>query len=123
MFLFMNQFIFQGFKKQTKLHWVKIYFGTPTYNLVTKDVKANFEAKVSAIGGTLGILMGFSMLSAVEIIFFVAKASLSLARKLFGKLIEKKNRVSLFTGGNKENVNVELKCCSVQFHVLFHLTR
>ena len=117
----MNKFIIQGLKIKTKLHWVKIYFATPTSNLVTKDEKTNFEAKLSAIGGTLGLLMGFSMLSAVEIIFFLAKALISLARILFRKLIEK-NRVSLLRGGREQDVNLEHKCCSGQLHALGHLT-
>ena len=62
--------------------------------------------------------MGFSMLSAVEIIFFVSKALIGLARKLFRKLVKKKNRVSFFKGGNEENVNLEHK-----LHALGHLTR
>ena len=37
------------------------------------DEKANFETKVSIIGGTMGLFAGFSIISAVEFIFFVIK--------------------------------------------------
>ena len=83
--------VFQGFERQTKLHWVKIYFATPTFNLVTKDEKANFEDKLSSIGGTMGLFTGFSILSAMEIIYFAGKALIVLVRKL----LEKKNRLNI----------------------------
>ena len=55
------------------MHWVKIFFATPTFDRITKDEKANFAAKLSAIGGTLGLLTGFSFISCIEIIFHIAK--------------------------------------------------
>ena len=39
-----------GFKKATKLVLVKIYFATPTFDQITKDLKANFMTKISTIG-------------------------------------------------------------------------
>ena len=71
------------FESKTKLHWVKIYFATPTFDRITKDEKANFEARLSAVGGTMGLLTGFSIISGVEIIYFVFKI-------FFGSIIEKK---------------------------------
>ena len=52
---------------------VRIYFDTPTYNLITKDRAAKFVDMLSAIGGTMGLLTGFSIISAVEIGYFAAK--------------------------------------------------
>ena len=75
---------------------------------MTKDEKANFEDKMSAIGGIMGLFMGFSILSVVEVIYFAAKASLVRI------MTEKKNRVRFFRGQNKENINEKQKCCSVQ---------
>ena len=38
-----------------------------------QDEKAKNVDKLSAIGGTFGLLTGFSIISAVEIIFFILK--------------------------------------------------
>ena len=73
-----------GFKqKKTKLHWVRIFYDTPTYDRITKDEKANFVAKISAVGGTMGLLTGFSIISGVEIAYFCMKIVISFVRKLF----------------------------------------
>ena len=63
----------KGFKRHTKLHWVHIYFNTPTFDKITRDEKANFVTKMSDLGGTMGLLTGFSVISLVEIIFFGTK--------------------------------------------------
>ena len=57
----------------TKLRYVKIYFDTPTFDRITKDRAAEFVDMLSAIGGTMGLLTGFSIISGVEIIFFLVK--------------------------------------------------
>ena len=40
---------------------------------VTKDRAAKFVDQLSAIGGTMGLLTGFSIISGVEIIYFGAR--------------------------------------------------
>ena len=60
---------------------MKIYFDTPTFDQITKDEKANFETKLSAIGGTMGLLTGFSLISGVEIIYFACKILFTWIRK------------------------------------------
>jgi hypothetical protein len=52
---------------------VKIFFATPTFDLIEKDEKANFETKFSTVGGTFGLLTGFSIISGVEIVYFLVK--------------------------------------------------
>ena len=52
---------------------MRIYFDTPTLNKITKDNAATFEDQLSAIGGTMGLLTGFSLISAVEIGYFASK--------------------------------------------------
>ena len=52
------------------LRFVRIYFDTPTFDRITKDRAAKFEDMLSAIGGTMGLLTGFSIISGVEIIYF-----------------------------------------------------
>ena len=52
---------------------MRIYFDTPTFDKITKDRSAKLVDKLSAIGGTMGLLTGFSLISAVEIIYFTVK--------------------------------------------------
>ena len=50
---------------------VEIYFDTATFDDIEKDKKIKTEAQLSLIGGTMGLLTGFSILSGVEIIYFI----------------------------------------------------
>ena len=68
---------------KNKLRYVRIYFDTPTFNRITKDRAAKFVDMLSAIGGTMGLLTGFSIISGVEIVYFIIK--------LFSNLVDKKN--------------------------------
>ena len=47
---------------------------------VTKDRAAKFVDCVSAIGGTMGLLTGFSIVIGVEIIYFTLKILLALIK-------------------------------------------
>ena len=61
------------------LRYVRIYFETSTFDRITKDRAAKFVDMLSAIGGTMGLLTGFSIISAVEILYFVSKLVLKLS--------------------------------------------
>ena len=50
-------------------------FDTPTFDIIQKDGAAKWEDKLSAIGGTMGLLTGFSIISGVEILYFAVKIS------------------------------------------------
>ena len=76
-----NRPIFQVYDRRTKLHWIRIYFGTPTFDRITRDEKANSVDKLSAIGGTMGLLTGFSIISGVEIIYFGIKIAVRFFMK------------------------------------------
>ena len=76
-----NHPILQVYDRRTKLHWVRIHFATPTFDRITKDENANFEDKLSAIGGTMGLLTGFSIISGVEIIYFGIKIAVRFFKK------------------------------------------
>ena len=69
-------------KIATNLHLVKIVFDTPTFDLITKDEKANMETKLSTIGGTMGLFTGFSIISGIEIIYFACKIVINMARRV-----------------------------------------
>ena len=60
------------------LQLVQIYFDTATYDKIERDVKVTLEAQLGLIGGTMGLLTGFSILSGVEIIFYAIKFFTSL---------------------------------------------
>ena len=53
------------------MHMVQIHFDTATYDEIEKDKKITLEAQLGLIGGTMGLLTGFSILSGVEIIYFI----------------------------------------------------
>ena len=67
---------------ESRLEVVQIYFDTASFDEIERDKKIKFEAQLSLIGGTMGLLTGFSIISGVEIICFLAKV-------LFSKLIDK----------------------------------
>ena len=58
---------------ESKLRYVRIFFDTPTFDRVTKDRAAKPVDMLSAIGGTMGLLTGFSIISGVEIVYFIIK--------------------------------------------------
>ena len=59
------------------LQLVQIYFDSATFDEIRRDVKVTVEAQLGLIGGTMGLLTGFSILSGVEIIYFITKFFLS----------------------------------------------
>ena len=67
---------------RNNLRYVRIYFDTPTFDRITKDRAAKFVDMLSAIGGTMGLLTGFSIISAVEIIYFSFKIFFGVLKKI-----------------------------------------
>ena len=61
---------------------MRIHFDTPAFERITKDRAAKFVDMLSAIGGTMGLLTGFSIISAVEIVYFTAKIILNVIKKI-----------------------------------------
>ena len=61
------------------MRYVRIFFDSPTFDRITKDRAAKFTDMLSAIGGTMGLLTGFSIISGVEIVYFVGKFIFKLA--------------------------------------------
>ena len=52
---------------------VRIYFDTATFDDIERDKKIKTEAQLSLIGGTMGLLTGFSIISGVEILYFASR--------------------------------------------------
>ena len=69
------------FNFASKLHYVKISFNTPKFEKITNDRAAKFVDMLSAIGGTMGLLTGFSIISGVEILYFAFKIALDFFAK------------------------------------------
>ena len=68
------------------LRFVRIYFNTPAFNKITKDRAAKFVDQLSAIGGTMGLLTGFSIISGVEILYFAVKIAFGYFKNLKKKI-------------------------------------
>ena len=62
---------FSGNEFQSTLQLVEIYFDTATFDKIERDKKIKTEAQLSLIGGTMGLLTGFSIISGIEIIYFL----------------------------------------------------
>ena len=60
---------------------MRIYFDTPTFDRITKDKALNFVDKLSSIGGTMGLLTGFSIISGVEILYYSTKLISNFVKK------------------------------------------
>ena len=63
-------------KSYSTLQLVQIYIKTATFDDIERDKKIKTEAQLSLIGGTMGLLTGFSIISGVEIIFFLFRSKL-----------------------------------------------
>ena len=63
------------------MRYVRISFDTPSYDRITKDRAAKFVDMLSAIGGTMGLLTGFSIISGIEIIYFSIKIMSNIFKK------------------------------------------
>ena len=57
---------------------IEIYFATPTFDKITRDVRTNFVSKLSMIGGMLGLFTGFSVMSGIEILYFAIRMFLKI---------------------------------------------
>ena len=66
---------------EPNLKYVRIYFDTSTFDIIKKDRAAKFVDMLSAIGGTMGLLTGFSIISGVEILYFSSKIVWNIVKK------------------------------------------
>ena len=80
--------LIEDYYSEFKLRSVRIYFHATTFDKITKDSAAKFVDKLSAVGGTMGLLTGFSIISGVEIVYFGIKIILQILRKN----LEKRNQ-------------------------------
>ena len=76
-----------GTFEYSPLQMVQIYFDTATFDEINRDKKMTLTGQIGLVGGTMGLLSGFSILSAVEIIYFATKFIFS--RRTFRKNLRK----------------------------------
>ena len=69
---------FPASSNEADIYFVEIFFDTSTFDLVEQDKKMTLEAQLGLIGGTMGLLTGFSIFSLVEIVYFVIRFFASL---------------------------------------------
>ena len=81
---------FLEFEFYQHLRFVKIRFSAPVFDKVTKDRAAKFVDQLSAIGGTMGLLTGFSIISGVEILYFAVKITLGYFNNFRENMLKKK---------------------------------
>ena len=67
-------------ESSSTLQLVQIYFDTATFDDIEKDKKIKMEAQLSLIGGTMGLLTGFSIISGVEILCFATTFSVGFIK-------------------------------------------
>ena len=65
-------FVKEIFTKKN-LKFIRIFLDTPTFTKISRDKAAKFVDMLSAIGGTMGLLTGFSIISGIEIVYFMLK--------------------------------------------------
>ena len=63
---------------EEEMYFIEIYFDTSTFEKIEQEEKMTLEAQLGVIGGTMGLLTGFSILSGVEIIYHILKFFVSL---------------------------------------------
>ena len=83
---YVNGAFFADVQWKNNLRIVRIYFDAPTFDRITRDRSAKFVDMLSAIGGTMGLLTGFSIISGVEILYFAGKI-------FFGIVYKKRNDI------------------------------
>ena len=69
---------FPASSNEADIYFVEIFFDTSTFDLVEQDKKMTLEAQLGLIGGTMGLLTGFSILSGVEILYYAIRFFVSL---------------------------------------------
>ena len=55
---------------------VQVFFDSSTFDDIEHDKKVKVDAQISLVGGTMGLFTGFSILSGVEIFYFVTRVPL-----------------------------------------------
>ena len=92
--MYLHFILIVDYNAKLDLKYVRINFDATTFDRITKDTAAKFVDKFSAIGGTMGLLTGFSIISGVEILYFSVQFTLQSLKKLVaGKSVDKHSKM------------------------------
>ena len=69
------------FEKNVSLKYLRIFFEAEPFDKISKDSSAKFTDMLAAVGGTMGLLTGFSIISAVELLYFGIQIILTQIKK------------------------------------------
>ena len=61
------------YRYEQRLELVKMHFSTVTFELITRDTRTDIPTQISLIGGMLGLFLGFSFISGMEVVYFSMK--------------------------------------------------
>ena len=64
---------------------MRLYFYITTFDRITKERAAKFVDMFSAVGGTMGLLTGFSIISGLEMVYFGVKIILKILKDRLNK--------------------------------------
>ena len=78
-------YILLDYEMKLELGFVRIFFDATSFDKITKDRSDSAMDKLSAIGGTMGLLTGFSIISGVEIVYFATKIILKILKERLNK--------------------------------------
>ena len=76
LYIYFDTATYDEIKRDEKvLFWIHLFFGRHSVfmNLLRIYLKVTMEAQLGLIGGTMGLLTGFSILSGVEIIYYLLR--------------------------------------------------
>ena len=79
---FKSRIIVDYDKREKTLRFIKIRFSDARFDIITKDRAVKFVNILSDIGGTMGLLTGFSIITAVEIVYFTTKIIIGFFKKI-----------------------------------------
>ena len=85
------------------LQLVAIRFDTATFDDIERDKKIKTEAQLSLIGGTMGLLTGFSIISGVEILYFLVKFVTGWILAKIETLVDLRNKEQIAPSLSVEN--------------------
>ena len=60
-------------ERDIDLQFIQINLEPPTYDKIEQDVKMTFSSVVMDVSGTMGGFVGFSILSGVEMVYFLLR--------------------------------------------------
>ena len=95
-----------GEELSSTLQLVEIYFDTATFDDIERDKKIKMEGQLSLIGGTMGLFTGFSIISGIEIIFFLFRLLRSRAKNsIISPLIGSLDKTFMFQAGKVDQAS------------------